>query len=337
MGGKVRVTTDGSVLRNPTYAEAYQAVVEGQTVLVSGLYLTASSHNADIWSGEWFKEVEKIETLEKKYYTKDITVTWPFTGTYRVTLRVQDEHGLWSQPFSQDITVSEPNRPPTCSIAPATGYLDEPLVLHGTASDPDPGDYVAKAYWWYKKPGGDWVGPFTQFRGDSDFLTFTIRPDVIGDWQFKLVVEDSRYTQSEAAYRAIPVQEGFEVDCYVTPPTAERGRRITIVAFAKRPSGAKIQIDRMQVVVPDETRPNGQPALASGSPHVANMTWNGSTLTYSYSYLIPDRTTRGYWPDDGSYYVEIRGTKGGITKTKKILLTVKGHILNRTQIRTYQW
>lgn len=334
---KVRVTTDGSVLRNPTYAEAYQAVVEGQTVLVSGLYLTASSHNADIWSGEWFKEVEKIETLEKKYYTKDITVTWPFTGTYRVTLRVQDEHGLWSQPFSQDITVSEPNRPPTCSIAPATGYLDEPLVLHGTASDPDPGDYVAKAYWWYKKPGGDWVGPFTQFRGDSDFLTFTIRPDVIGDWQFKLVVEDSRYTQSEAAYRAILVQEGFEVDCYVTPPTAERGRRITIVAFAKRPLGAKIQIDRMQVVVPDETRPNGQPALASGSPHVANMAWNGSTLTYSYSYLIPDRTKRGYWPDDGSYYVEIRGTKGEITKTKKILLTVKGHILNRTQIRTYQW
>jgi hypothetical protein len=43
------------------------------------------------------------------------------------------------------------------------------------------------------------------------------------------------------------------------------------------------------------------------------------------------------WPDDGTCYVRVVGRKGTTEKEKLLTLTIQGHILGRTVIRTYRW
>lgn len=301
---------------------------------------------ATLSDGSWDPDGDEIVAWEWTvtgkgvFNTQDVTVSWASAGTYPVTLRVQDSRGAWSSPFTQDIVVSQPNNPPVARLSgPGEGYTEEPLTLSGTSSyDPDPGDYIARAFWRYCKPGGDWTGYFTQNRGDSGFLTFTVTPDVAGQWQFELVVEDSRGAESSPAYFTVAVEEGFEVAASVVPASAERGRKMKVTAWAERPSsGEKIQIDSMRVYIPHTVRPDGQPALASGEPHLAGMTWDPGTKMYVYEYLIPNRTVSGYWSDDGSYYLRVVGVKNSTQKEKLVTLTIKGHVFNRRIIRTYKW
>ncbi|RKO65710.1 PKD domain-containing protein [Desulfofundulus salinus] len=339
---KVRLTTDGSVIWSPTYVEAYQVTINGQTVTPRGLYLTTSSNYQNLWSGEW--TAPQVPT-ESKYYTKNLTLSWANPGSYRVTLKVKDEHGLWSDPYTGTVTVEDrlPNRPPVARMtARSPVYAGETLTVNGTSSyDPDPGDYVRRAYWRYKPPGGDWVGPYTQIRGAADFLKFSIVPrdDQVGQWQFELVVEDSRGACSTPAVLTVEVREGFEVHGSIEPNPGERGRNVTIKASAVRPSdGQPVSVDSMKVIIPLPQKPDGSAALPPGwSSREAWMTYNPGDKTWYYTYTIPERTVRGRWPDDGFYLVKVVGYRSGAAKEDVMQLEIKGHILRRLIIRTISW
>ncbi|MFZ5645587.1 MAG: PKD domain-containing protein [Bacillota bacterium] len=269
------------------------------------------------------------------------SLSWGNPGSYTVTLAVMDEHGLWSDPAVKTVAVEDraPNNPPVVVLTgPSPGYRGEPMVIDGrSSSDPDPGDFIARAYWRYARPGNPWSGTYTQQARESGFLTFPVTPDRLGDWQFELVVEDSRQKTSAPGYLTVHVEEPFEVYASVIPSPAERGRRIRVTASAVRPSnGQKIQIDRMMVEIPHPVRPDGR-AATQDPPHTADMVWDPGISGYTYEYLVPEKTNDGYWSDDGDYYVRVTGYKGESSKQCLANLTVKGHVMDRTVIRTYGW
>lgn len=272
--------------------------------------------------------------------SKDVlNVSWPDPGTYQVTLRVMDQRGLWSDPYTANIVVEnrQPNRPPVPVITfnPNPGYTGEQLTALGTASyDPDPGDYIQACYWRFKPPGEDWKGPFTQRRGEPGFLTSTLVPgdDQVGTWTFELTVIDSRNALGTAT-ATVRVDPGFAVRVDgVVPQPAERGRNMIVRASAYRPSnGQPVTIDAMKVIIPTAKLPDGW------QPHEAWMAYNSARGMWEYTYLIPNRVQEGRWPDDGWYTVKVIGYRGGVMKEAYYDFEVRGHILKRLIIQTESW
>lgn len=247
-------------------------------------------------------------------------------GEWSVELKVSDGE-LWSEPFYQTIQVIPDNTPPVArfTVSPNPVYACDPVTYNDTSYDPD-GDPIVAREWRIRKDGGAWqyyVSPPTVFEdvGGAGIYDIELRvqdhpslPQLEPKW-------------SEWYRQTLKVLESFELEGYVTPNPAERGRKIRVTAWAYRPStGQKIQLDTIQVYIP-----YNNPQV------VANMVWNPGSMTYAYTYLIPDRTARGVWPDDGTYYIKVVGTRNGTQKEKLIPLTIKGNVLNRTFIRTYRW
>lgn len=130
----------------------------------------------------------------------------------------------------------------------------------------------------------------------------------------------------------------YDVVGAVIPSPLERGRNMEVEVFAVDvQTGEKIEIDRMEIEIPYKTRPDGSPAFYKTEAHRADMTFNPEDKSYHYTYLIPEKTADGYWPDDGDYYVRVIGYKRDESKEKLLPVTIKGHILRRIIIRTMNW
>lgn len=294
----------------------------------------------DIIAWEW-----TIQDIGTRTYTNgnSFDVSWPAAGDYTVTLKVQEESGSWSEPYSLVVKVIDNHKPVAVLTLPEEGYAGEIFMSDGTGSyDPDPGDYINLAYWQYKKPGGSWSGVYTAHSGDTNFLRFYSTPaeNELGTWTIRLSVVDSNGLESDAVEKTIEIKEGFEVGGYVTPDPGERGRKMRVTAYAYRKGnpGAKIQIDSMTAYIVHPTKPDGTTALPNRQdPIVADMAFDAATNTYKYTFLVPDRVQANRWPDDGDYYIRIAGQKNTTVKEALIPCKIKGHILNRIYIKTRSW
>lgn len=119
---------------------------------------------------------------KKEFYTK--------AGTYTVTLKVQDDHGAWSEPVSHVIHVLDKplekyNLPPV-ALFKATNpvYVGETVIYQDASYDPDGGVIVDRK----------WEGKQTSFAA-------------AGNYRVTLRVKDDKGKWSDPLYQLIQVKE----------------------------------------------------------------------------------------------------------------------------------
>ncbi|MCG0275667.1 MAG: PKD domain-containing protein [Thermosediminibacteraceae bacterium] len=112
-------------------------------------------------------------------------------GTYTIELKVRDnpQFGtpLWSEPYTQQVTVIPENNKPVArfTIGPNPIVADEPYTLNDTSYDPD-GDPIVAREWKVQKPDGTWVTinqwkPTFEEMGLGDDGTYKIQLRVLDD------------------------------------------------------------------------------------------------------------------------------------------------------------
>lgn len=255
-------------------------------------------------------------------------------GTWEIELMVKDSAGLWSESYTQTVTVLGNTRPVArFTVSPNPAYDYETLYYEDTSYDPD-GDPIGAREWRVSKDGGAWqyyAAPPTTLPA--------------GNYVIELRVQDiPQHPMLEPLWsewygQTLTVKESFEIVGQVTPNPAERGRKIRITAYAQRiGTGEKIQISEVKAYIPHPTKPDDTPALPGGTtPVVVNMSWDNAIKGYVYDYLLPDKTVDGRWTDDGTYYIRVVGKQGEVEKEALLPVQIRGHILQRVYIRTDKW
>lgn len=112
---------------------------------------------------EWKWRVKKPDGTWMDYGgTKPQNITSLGTGTYTIELTVRDNPRvgttLWSEPYTQTVTVIPENNKPVArfTIRPNPIIADETYSLNDTSYDPD-GDPIVAREWKIQKPDGSWV------------------------------------------------------------------------------------------------------------------------------------------------------------------------------------
>jgi hypothetical protein len=112
-------------------------------------------------------------------------------GTYTIELKVRDnpQYGtpLWSEPYTQQVTVIPENNKPVArfTIGPNPIVADESYTINDTSYDPD-GDPIVAREWKVQKPDGSWVTinqwkPTFEEMGLGDDGTYRIQLRVLDD------------------------------------------------------------------------------------------------------------------------------------------------------------
>lgn len=87
------------------------------------------------------------DTIIKKEWSANKQDSYDKVGTYKVTFRVQDSHGEWSEAVTRDIEViSAPNTPPVANFKPTEQvYVNEHVDWENTSYDTD--GTIAREQW----------------------------------------------------------------------------------------------------------------------------------------------------------------------------------------------
>lgn len=250
-------------------------------------------------------------------------------GEWEIELKVSDG-SLWSEPFYQTVQAIPDNTAPVArfTVQPNPVYDVDPVTYNDTSYDPD-GDPIVAREWRIRKNGGAWryfVNPPTVFETVGGPGTYDIELRVQD--QPRIPQLESKW--SEWYRQTLTVLESFKVVGGIEPNPGERGRNVTVRASAVRVSnGQPVEIDRMKVIIPFRA--------AGTTPHEAWMKYDSANKVWHYTYTIPELTTKGLWPDDGSYSVKVIGYRGSTVKEDVIPFQIKGHIKKRVIIRTISW
>lgn len=141
---------------------------------------------------EWKWRVKKPDGTWVDYGgTKPTNITSLGIGTYTIELTVRDNPRvgttLWSEPYTQTVTVIPENNKPIArfTIGPNPIISDEPYNLNDTSYDPD-GDPIVAREWKVQKPDGSWVTindwkPTFEDMGFDDDGTYKIQLRVLDD------------------------------------------------------------------------------------------------------------------------------------------------------------
>ncbi|ADL07218.1 PKD domain-containing protein [Thermosediminibacter oceani] len=112
---------------------------------------------------EWSWRVQKPDGTWINYgSTPPTNIPSLGVGTYTIELKVRDnpQFGttLWSEPYTQQVTVIADNNKPVArfTISPNPVVADEPYTISDTSYDPD-GDPIVAREWKVQKPDGTWV------------------------------------------------------------------------------------------------------------------------------------------------------------------------------------
>ncbi|WP_031517002.1 hypothetical protein [Desulfofalx alkaliphila] len=292
--------------------------------------------------------------------TSSPPTSFPTEGDYTIELVVNDGK-VDSEPFYQTVKVIPENRPPVARFTvdtqnPADRLATNPLTFYDyvplkydTSNSYDPDGDPIVAYQWYLKKASD--STWTQYTNPP--TTFeNLGP---GNWQIGLAVLDQPVIPqltplwssgtptkpSEPSYIVnVIVKEGFMVQGYIEPIPAERRRKIRIYGEAVRPSNPneKVDISSMRAEIPLNKLPSGY------TTQTIQMTYDPEKQRYYCDFLIPDKEIlkneygvtmqNGLFPDDGTYQVRIIGRKDNTEKEAILEFNIKGHIYERTIIRT---
>lgn len=194
------------------------------------------------------------------------------------------------------------------------------------------------------KPDGTTVNYFVSSDGGITFTavtphTWTAIPRGTS-FVVKATLNTADFQKTPKIMRVIlNVDENFVLEGSITPQPVEREANVAISARSIRlTNGQAIVLDSYTVTYPLETKKNGDSTLLGGQvPTSANMVYNPETGFWEHSFIVPNKTDEGFWPDDGVYLARITGSLGVGQKTLTLDLEVNGNILNRLIIRTTNW
>ncbi|MFD1775740.1 hypothetical protein ACFSF2_17855 [Paenibacillus rhizophilus] len=151
------------------------------------------------------------------------------TGSYQVTLKVHDNRGLWSAPYSQAVQVL--NHPPVADFnMPNEVYRDTVITMENLTPDPDQdGDWLS--YEWYGRLNGGsyyWTGnsrnPSMTIKGLINSNGISDKDAISDNWEMRLNVSDG----SRTSYAT----EMFVVKNH--PPTADISGPSTVYQYDTR-------------------------------------------------------------------------------------------------------
>lgn len=135
-------------------------------------------------------------------------------GLYVIELKVKDEHGLWSEPYSQDVMVNNLAPVAQFTMNPNPAATGETVTFTDTSYDPN-GDNIVERKWTLTDP----LGNETEYINSMPPSTYTL----VGDWIVTLEVKDEHGLWSAPTSRILIILN--------TPPHAQ---------FTMVPNPAKI-------------------------------------------------------------------------------------------------
>lgn len=135
-------------------------------------------------------------------------------GLYVIELKAKDEHGLWSEPYLQDVMVNNLAPVAQFTMNPNPAATGETVTFTDTSYDPN-GDNIVERKWTLTDP----LGNETEYINSMPPSTYTL----VGDWIVTLEVKDEHGLWSAPTSRILIILN--------TPPHAQ---------FTMVPNPAKI-------------------------------------------------------------------------------------------------
>ncbi|NUU60021.1 hypothetical protein [Paenibacillus agri] len=144
-------------------------------------------------------------------------------GTYQITLKVHDNRGLWSEPYSQTVKVI--NHPPVAAFnMPTEVYRDTLITMENMTPDPDE-DGDSLTYLWYARNNSSpyyWAGNHrNQNMTIRDLIAqngITQQQAISDGWEMRLTASDG--SLSSNATRRFTVLNHVPTAAIVGPSTA---------------------------------------------------------------------------------------------------------------------
>lgn len=184
------IATIDSITPNPA--------TSGQTVQFKG---HGSDTDGTIAAYRWRSSIDGNLSDVNAFTKNNLSI-----GTHTITLEVQDNGGLWSQPMTQSLTIqAPPNIPPVASITsitPNPATQGQTVSFVGTGTDTDG---TITAYKWQSNIDGNL----------SSLNSFTKSNLSLGTHTITLTVQDDDGVWSQPVTQTIVVQQAVNV-----PPTA---------------------------------------------------------------------------------------------------------------------
>ncbi|WP_374713245.1 PKD domain-containing protein [Symbiobacterium terraclitae] len=221
-------------------------------------------------------------------------------GDYRIELRVRDEHGAWSDPYWQTVTVVEDNRAPVAqfTVSPNPVPLDVPLTYTDTSYDPD-GDPLVRREWQYRRGNDAWIdGQPTDFSALGTG-TYTIRLRVLD----QPAMTQMTPKWSDWAEQTVTVIAGNQKPVArftVSPNPVIADEPVTYNDTSYDPEGYPL-VERLWRVTDESGQVLGEYLNELPPTVFANTGWGeGGTGTYRIGLRVRDQSPNGLSPSHWS-------------------------------------
>jgi hypothetical protein len=294
------------------------------------IYLLDYSHDPD---GDEITEWEYVVEGKGTYTVPCPVISYDTPGVRWITLRVKDEFGEWSEPYSASVEIiNVPNRPPVARFNPTPNPVPVDTVFNynETSYDPDGGGIITKI-WYIKAPGSEHEEVYYDGNQPDRFA-------VPGDYVIGLEVEDDTGLWSERETKVLAVADPLKITGSSNKDTYHAAEAMILSAVTE---GGAYKVE-------------------------ARMWWSGGNdfENTNVTELVPQKSVAGTPPDrndwvtrhnvlgndydrvviiprdmpDGTYQVRFTAYKrrqdGSVeTATDTITVRVQGHQFNRLRTR----
>lgn len=277
----------------------------------------------------WEYSVEELGTFREL----SPTIRYNTIGTKTITLKVQDEHGAWSDPYNDTIEVlNQMNLPPVARFNPTPNPVAINQRVSYNESSYDPlGEKIVTRIWYVKEPDS----------GQEKIYNNTLPPtsySVPGNYIISLEVEDESGLWSEKVVRTLTVLDPLKVIGDSNKKVYRAGE--AMILSAQTSGGAyKVEAKMWWPWGNDFVNTNVTelvPLNQVGNPPIDINQWQSRHKVMENDYDVVVIIPRDM--PDGEYFVEFiayrRNPDGTIDKaTDKIKVAVNGSQFNRIKTR----
>ncbi|WP_052350340.1 stalk domain-containing protein [Paenibacillus gorillae] len=167
---------------------------------------------ATIYAGE-----TEVSYIDKASHPKGLLITderwegqassFDTPGTYKVTRWVQDENGVWSDPFSVNVAVKQPNLPPVANFTTDKNSYKMGEMIHYTDLSTDDENKIKKTEWTNNAKGFFTPGPQTIT------LKVTDTHGAVGEFSKTIMIEDETlYSKQDFDMLFTEVGDKYQID-----------------------------------------------------------------------------------------------------------------------------